>query len=265
MIGYHARWSPDDGRVPGDRGGARVRRAAAHPGGGEAGPGPAGGRQARRPGPPPGRRHGVDRGAQDHDRRPHPRLDVLAAPADGHPGQRLLRGDAHPGYEPVGCLYDVVGSPSSARSKATPEDKRKKKKDGTWYANVRLTTRAWTTSRPGWRRRSPSAPEATSSAPRWCGSRRARGVAAGHLRHRDDDPRDEEGRPGPRNPDACFLYNRPCDFYDVCCRTASIEDETRFKRLESVHPELAQNDNAGGRVRRQPKNPSRNEEANTWH
>ena len=43
----------------------------------------------------------------------------------------------------------------------------------------------------------------------------------------------------PRNPDACMKYGRPCTFYDVCTGAASLNDATRFKRLETAHPELA--------------------------
>jgi hypothetical protein len=48
----------------------------------------------------------------------------------------------------------------------------------------------------------------------------------------------------PRNPDACMSYGSICVYYDVCSGAASIDDPTRFRRLDDVHPELA-NDNAG--------------------
>jgi hypothetical protein len=41
----------------------------------------------------------------------------------------------------------------------------------------------------------------------------------------------------PRNPDACFLYGRPCDYYAVCCGSASIDDQRLF-RTGRRHPEL---------------------------
>lgn len=41
----------------------------------------------------------------------------------------------------------------------------------------------------------------------------------------------------PRNPDACFLFNRPCDFYAICTRSASIDDPKLY-RLVGKHPEL---------------------------
>lgn len=42
----------------------------------------------------------------------------------------------------------------------------------------------------------------------------------------------------PRNPDACMKWGRACDFFDVCTGEASIDDATRFRRSEHVHPEL---------------------------
>lgn len=43
----------------------------------------------------------------------------------------------------------------------------------------------------------------------------------------------------PRNVDACERYGRLCAFFDVCCGVASLDDETRFVRVENVHPELS--------------------------
>jgi hypothetical protein len=42
----------------------------------------------------------------------------------------------------------------------------------------------------------------------------------------------------PRNPDACVRYGRTCPYFDVCTGTASLEDETRFRRIPTIHPEL---------------------------
>jgi hypothetical protein len=51
--------------------------------------------------------------------------------------------------------------------------------------------------------------------------------------------RDEErlGR-SPRNPGNCFLYGRVCEFHEVCSGCGSLDDETRFKKLDNLHPEL---------------------------
>ena len=42
----------------------------------------------------------------------------------------------------------------------------------------------------------------------------------------------------PRNPDACIRHSRPCPYFDVCCGTASLEDTSRFVRVDNVHQEL---------------------------
>jgi hypothetical protein len=43
----------------------------------------------------------------------------------------------------------------------------------------------------------------------------------------------------PRNPDACVRYGSTCGFFPVCTGEASIEDETRYRKLTTINPELA--------------------------
>jgi hypothetical protein len=152
-------------------------------------------------------------------------------------GTRIL------GYEPAGCLYDVVSKPQQRPLKATPEDKRKRKKDGSWYANVRLEDESMESFRARLMEEIASEPESYFQRTEVVRlddeieeSRRDTYDTAMMIRETKKADR------APRNPDACFLWGRPCDFYDVCCGIASLDDAERFKRLESVHPELAQND-----------------------
>ena len=42
-----------------------------------------------------------------------------------------------------------------------------------------------------------------------------------------------------RNVDACERFGRYCDYLDVCCGTASLDDRTRFRIAEHVHEELS--------------------------
>lgn len=42
----------------------------------------------------------------------------------------------------------------------------------------------------------------------------------------------------PRNASACRRYNSLCSYFDVCSGTASLDDATRFVRVDNVHPEL---------------------------
>lgn len=45
----------------------------------------------------------------------------------------------------------------------------------------------------------------------------------------------------PKNSRACLRYHgAPCDFLDVCEGTASLQDASKFEKLEDVHPELGQ-------------------------
>lgn len=42
----------------------------------------------------------------------------------------------------------------------------------------------------------------------------------------------------PRNPEACRMYNRMCEYFDVCTGAASLDDASKFTLLTNVHPEL---------------------------
>ncbi len=48
----------------------------------------------------------------------------------------------------------------------------------------------------------------------------------------------------PRNPDSCIRYSRECDFFGVCTGTANLEDTTLFRKVEHVHEELSTDNNA---------------------
>lgn len=44
----------------------------------------------------------------------------------------------------------------------------------------------------------------------------------------------------PRNANACRRYGSLCSYFDVCTGVASLEDATRFVKLDNVHPELGE-------------------------
>lgn len=46
----------------------------------------------------------------------------------------------------------------------------------------------------------------------------------------------EIAKRAPRNPDACFRYGTECEFWPVCSGTASIDDVTRYRRVDPEHP-----------------------------
>jgi hypothetical protein len=43
----------------------------------------------------------------------------------------------------------------------------------------------------------------------------------------------------PRNPDSCIRYGRACSYLGVCRGEASLDDPHLFRKLETLHPELA--------------------------
>lgn len=43
----------------------------------------------------------------------------------------------------------------------------------------------------------------------------------------------------PRNPDHCTKWGSTCPYWDVCTGVASLEDTSRFRKVDDVHPELA--------------------------
>jgi hypothetical protein len=42
----------------------------------------------------------------------------------------------------------------------------------------------------------------------------------------------------PKNPDACMRYGTPCEFWGVCSGTESLDDPSRFRRVDDVNEEL---------------------------
>lgn len=44
----------------------------------------------------------------------------------------------------------------------------------------------------------------------------------------------------PRNPEACSRYGRLCEFFDACVGRESIDNQLRFPRNDTVHPELVE-------------------------
>jgi hypothetical protein len=43
----------------------------------------------------------------------------------------------------------------------------------------------------------------------------------------------------PRNPSSCVRWGRTCEFFAVCTRAASLDDETQFRRAAREHEELS--------------------------
>lgn len=148
------------------------------------------------------------------------------------------------GYDPAGCLYDVIDRPKQRPLTATPEALRKytkatAKEPSRLYANQRAEDETVDEFRE-------RLAAVISADP---GSYVARAEIVRLESEIEASIADVEEtalqiRSGsqtgvaPRNPGGCFEWNRPCDFLDVCSSMASLADPTRFKKLDSVHPEL---------------------------
>lgn len=143
------------------------------------------------------------------------------------------------GYEPVGCLYDVIGKPRHAPLKATPEENRKYTKTGALYANQRAVDE--------------SADEYALRLTEAICAEPDRFYRRGLVVRLADEEREaawdawqtarlmREARASgiyPRNVSSCERYWGMCPYFAVCTRTASIDDVTRYERVTNVHPEL---------------------------
>lgn len=149
------------------------------------------------------------------------------------------------GYEPAGCVYDVIDRPKQRPLLATPVELRKytkatAKEPSRLYSNQRSEDETVDEFRA-------RLAEVISADP---GSYVARAPIVRLESEIEASIADVEEtalqiRSGsqtgvaPRNPGGCFEWNRPCEFMDVCAGMASIDDPTRFVKLDSVHPELA--------------------------
>lgn len=143
------------------------------------------------------------------------------------------------GYDVAGCLYDVIAKPAHRPGKATPVDQRKYTKDGRLYASQRETDERPEEFRDRLLQAIGAEPE------RYFGQAEVVRLEA----EIDDAMADvwmlghqlnEAQRTGrhPRNPDACMRFGRPCEYFDVCSGTASLDDPALFQQLATAHPEL---------------------------
>ena len=149
------------------------------------------------------------------------------------------------GHDPHACIYDVIVRPDLRPLKATPAELRKhtkptKTEPSRLYANQREADETIEEFRGRMATAVAVAPEAYF----------ARAEIVRLESEIDDSQRDVEElalqiRSGahtgvsPRNPNACFLYGRTCPFLSACDGTASLDDETKFRKAERQHEELS--------------------------
>lgn len=154
-----------------------------------------------------------------------------------------LEGARSLGFDPVGCIYNVIGKPALRPLKATPLEDRKYTKEGRLYAKQRETDEGPEEYRARVRESITENPDRYYQ----------RGDVVRLESERDDAAWDlwQQARlihesiveeRAPRNPEACFMWNRPCDYFAVCTGQASLENESLFRKVENVHEELSIND-----------------------
>jgi hypothetical protein len=143
------------------------------------------------------------------------------------------------GYSCECCVYDVIKKPMLKPALATPEDQRKYTKDGKLYSNQRDTDETveeyydrLTTdiaSRPDFyfcRRETVRLGDDLEDYMKdmWsCGREIRNAQITGYWR---------------RNVGACNRYGM-CEYFGVCCKYASINDDTLFVTLDNINPELS--------------------------
>lgn len=143
------------------------------------------------------------------------------------------------GDSPTTCIYDVVLKPGLKPLKATAEDARKYKKDGTLYANQRAEDETPEEYRARLREAIEAEPERyfqRREIPR-TESQIAEFLADAWSQGRSMRDDHLAGR-APRSPESCFAYGG-CPFWRLCSTGARPDDyPAEFVRVPNVHPEL---------------------------
>ena len=152
-----------------------------------------------------------------------------------------LAGARSLGVEPAAVLYDVARKPKLRPLLATPMASRKftkgtKKEPPRLYAGQREADESPEEYSERVREELAARPEAylaRGEVVRLEAEERAAGADLSSL------ARILRSSCAPRNPAGCWAFGRWCDFHAVCCGEASLDDTTRFRKLDDVHPELA--------------------------
>lgn len=139
----------------------------------------------------------------------------------------------------AGVLYDVLGKVSQRPLKATPTELRKYTQAGRLYANQRENDEAIEEFRA-------RIAEAIASDPESYFQRQEVVRLDGEITAARADMHEVAqliqitGRKGiaPRTVAACHSYGRECEFLEICEGRGSLDDETKFRKLVDIHPEL---------------------------
>ena len=150
-------------------------------------------------------------------------------------------GAASLGHDCTACIYDVLGKTGLRPLKATPMESRKYKADGALYANQRTEDET---------------PEAYKERiMEDMAKRPERYYQRREIVRLDDEMRQfareiwvqaqtmRDARRlqiAPANPDACERFGKLCSFFPYCSGEASLDDVSRFRRIDWPHPELTE-------------------------
>lgn len=144
------------------------------------------------------------------------------------------------GFEPVGCLYDVIGkAPDLDPRLATPSEQRKYTKDGKLYSRQHELDETADEYRARVRAAilgEPSRFYARGEVIRFPSELEAAALDAWQTAELIDEAI-EHGR-HPRNVDGCFAYRRACEFHAVCAHGASLDDAGLYRKKNRLHEEL---------------------------
>ena len=152
-----------------------------------------------------------------------------------------FRGARACGYDVSGCIYDVLKKPTIRPHQATPLASLKYTKAGALYSGQRSVDETPEEFRFRLREDIAVHPDKYY----------ARGEVVRLAADEDDAAQDTwdtakqiiEARRlerYPRNPEACSQWGKICEYFDVCCRVASLDDERLFRQAETAHEELTQ-------------------------
>lgn len=148
-----------------------------------------------------------------------------------------LQGARSLGHAVEGCIYDVLRKPALIPLKSTPEDKRKWTKQGFLYANQRLEDE--------------TADEFLERIVADMAENGEKYFGRGEFIRTEDEEskfmndlelwaQAIEGAPAerPRNPDACFSWNRECEYLPICNGSTTAKDETLYRIALKRHEEI---------------------------
>lgn len=143
------------------------------------------------------------------------------------------------GFDVEGCLYDVIGKPGIKPLKATPEEARKFKKDGTLYANQRADDESPEEFRARLVENIASDPDGYYQRGEVVRLETEMSDALFDIWQTAQQIRESQlANRAPRNPDACVRFGRTCPFFAVCTGEETLENNPHFVR-SVAHPELA--------------------------